>query len=664
MAYLLDLALSRANLDAAWHRVCEDDGGPGGDGISIADFGARSVDELEALTREVRSGTYAPGRLREIELPRIGREPRRLAVPCVRDRVLQKAVAHIMSPIVERRFHDGICACRPGRTVADAIEQMFKARRRGLSWVVNANIAELFDSIPHRILLERLATVLADASLDHLVTLWLSARIAAGLTRRQCPCGLTQGSPLSPLLARLYLDRFDACMRNTDRGYMRHADDFAILCRDYADAEQALEAADAQLREDGLELDFSRTRIASFAEGFTFLGVRFMANRQWTLTPEAGHGLLSGAPQDAPNIAMSDGDIDDIDDGADGDADAFRDESRVSPLLRTLHVTEQGAYVHRRGGRLVVSREDKDLYEIPLEGVDQVCVAQEGAISFGAMRELLARKAGFVLTGGAGEPIGWLEDLTGGNVALHCEQFRRADDPAFRLRVASAMVAGKIANCRLILRRYARFRNGTDAQADGDLAHLGRRLAKAATMDVLMGLEGAAARRYFSAFGRLLGEPWNFSQRNRRPPRDPVNVLLSYGYAILFQNVLTLTVRRGLNPHVGSLHATAKRHPALVSDLMEEFRPLVVDAVVLKQLLNAHLKPEHFEHDVGGYPCRLTSAGRHIFVHGIEQKLNTPLQHPRSGQRIDLRRAIAGQANQLADLVSQRATDYHPFVLH
>ena len=655
MTSLLDLTLAQANLAAAWRRVWENDGGPGDDGVSIADFGRQAVAEMAALKREVRSGTYAPGLLREIELPRAGREPRLLGVPCVRDRVLQTAVAQVLSPILEHVFSPESYAYRPGRSVANAIEQTVRARQRGLLWVVDGDIADYFDSIAHRPLLDRLAAVLPDASLEPLISLWLSTPVAAGLTRRQRKTGLAQGSPLSPLLANLYLDRFDACIRNDERAYVRYADDFIILCRDYAGAERALEEADAQLHADGLELNFAKTRITSFAHGFTFLGVRFSDDRQWTIVPEAGKYLLPKNLQAVPGLPET---------CEDDDTGAFRDEARESPLLRTLHVTEQGAYVHQRGGRIVVSREETELYEIPLEGVDQICVAQEGAISFGAMRELLARKAGFVLTGGSGEPVGWLENLTGGNVTLHREQFRRADDPAFRLGVASAMIAGKIANSRLILRRYARFRNDPDPQADGDLAHLGRRLTQAVTMDVLMGLEGAAARRYFAAFGQLLGTPWNFSQRNRRPPRDPVNVLLSYGYAILFQNVLTLAVQRGLNPHVGSIHTTAERHPALVSDLMEEFRPLVVDAVVLKLLLNGGIKPEHFEHQVDGYPCRLTAAGRRIFVHGIESKLNAPLQHPRGGQRIDLRRAIASQAHALAEHIARRAKNYRPFVLH
>jgi CRISPR-associated protein Cas1 len=396
-----------------------------------------------------------------------------------------------------------------------------------------------------------------------------------------------------------------------------------------------------------------RKLITSLAEGWASLGERrFEGERQPSVSADADCLLL---PKNLP---------------ADSDFPTGPTEIETSnastqpPLLRTLHIAEYGAYVHRRGGRIVVCREDTELFEIPLEKLDQVCVAQEGSISFSALREFLSRKVSFVLTGGAGEPVGWLDDLTGGNVTLHREQFRRADDPDFSLAAACAMIGGKIANSRLILRRYARHRQNIDREADRDLADLEHRLHRANNLDALRGYEGAAARRYFSAIGHLLGPTWDFNQRNRRPPRDPVNVLLSYGYAVLFQNVLTLVARRGLHPQIGALHTPADRHPALVSDLMEEFRPLVVDAVVLKLLLNTRLKPEHFEFGVEDYPCRLTPGGRRLFVQSLEEKLDAPLQHPQSGKAIDLRRAIAGQASLWAECVGRRIPAYTPFVLH
>ena len=635
---LLDQTLDPVTLSAAWRVVYENDGAQGADAIVSEELGQPVLAEITSLAREVRRGSYVPG-------------PLFVGTPCFRDKVLQSAAALVVSPILDRLVDGEGNPLQPCRSVDEAIAQISTGRDHGFRLVVKTDLGSCLEIVAHQTLLDRLAEVLHDTSLQPLFKLWLA--MSAGTDKQHC-AGLARGAPILLLFARLYLSHFDTLIRKEGRLLIRYAEKFIILCKDCDTAEQALEDADHYLCEDGLELDFSTTRITSFANGFEFLGTRFEGDRQWSIGQQADIFPLSESIARSYSSAET-VPTDEI------DAQSF---PTSPPLLRTVHVTEHGAYLHRRGGRIVVSRDETDLFEIPLEKIDQVCVAHEGKISFGAMRDFLSHKIGFVITSHAGDPVGSLDNLSGGNAILHSEQFRRADDSNFCLNAARAIVAGKIANCRLIVRRYGRNWGGDSGDADSDLALLERRLAKAENLDVVRGLEGAAARRYFEVIGSFLGNRWNFNQRNRRPPRDPVNVLLSYGYAILFQNVLTLLVRRGLHPYVGARHALADRHPGLVSDLMEEFRPLVVDAVVLKLMLNSRIKPEHFELGCEDNPCRLLPIGRRIFVKSIEEKLDTPLKHPQSGKMIDLRRAISGQASLWAEHVCRRTENYRPFVLH
>ena len=645
---LLDQILDPVMLSAAWRWVYANDRAHGADTIVHEEFGQHALAEITSLAREVRCGSYAPGTFREVELSSACRTSRIVGIPCFRDRVLQSAAVLVVGPILDCLFDGEGNPQQPCRSVGEAIAQISAGREHGLRLVVEADLGTCLDSVVLQSLLDKLAKALNDASLLTLFKLWLAMPAD---TNKQYSAGLAQEAPIMHLFAKLFLGRFDTLIRKEGRLLIRYAEKFIILCKDCDTAEQALEDANHYLCEDGLELDFSTTRITSFANGFEFLGTRFEGDRQWSLGQQADIRLLTESlPRSDPPT-----NTDEID---------AQGVPTSPPLLRTMHVTEHGAYLHRRGGRIVVSRDKTDLFEIPLEKIDQVCVAHEGKISFGAMRDFLSHKIGFVITSHAGEPVGCLDNLSGGNAILHSEQFRRADDSDFCLNAARAIVAGKIANCRLIARRYGRNWSGDGGDADRDLALLERRLAKAENLDVVRGLEGAAARRYFEVIGSFLGNGWNFNQRNRRPPRDPVNVLLSYGYAILFQNVLTLLVRRGLHPYVGALHALADRHPGLVSDLMEEFRPLVVDAVVLKLMLNGRIKPEHFELGSEDNPCRLLPIGRRIFVKSIEDKLDTPLKHPQSGKMIDLRRAISGQASLWAEHVCRRTENYRPFVLH
>lgn len=670
MSSLLELALAERNLIDAWRKVWENGGAPGVDGVTLQTFAKTAVDELHRLRREVRAGSYVADRLREVELPRSGRAPRLLAIPTVRDRVLQTAVAQILAPVLDPHFADESFAYRPGRSVPMAVARVTALRDRGLCWVVDADIEDYFDSIPHDRLFEKLAEALPDHSLEGLLQAWIGAPALVGMIEKARREGVPQGSPLSPLLSNLYLDPFDDAIREMAVSYVRYADDFVLLCATYDEAEAALEAIDARLVEAGLVLNFAKTRITSFAAGFEFLGVVFEGKQVSAASPGAEPWVLPQlTPLPAGTVPMPDASLETrlpaSPKAARGKAASPQPEAAGTlPLLRTLHLAEPGAYLHRRGGRIVVSRGEEDLLEVPLEQLDQVCATTEGAVSFGVLREFLQRKVGFVVLGRAMEPAGWMEDLTGQNVTLHQAQFRRADDREFGLAAARGMVCGKIANCRVVLRRYARFHPSHDAGADEALATMQRKAGRAADLDQLRGIEGGAARRYFAALGKLLGDEWGFSGRNRRPPRDPVNVLLSYGYAVLFQNVLTLLARRGLNPHVGALHAIASGRAALACDLMEEFRPLIVDVVVLRCLLNKVVCPQDFSHEEDGVPCRLGGEGKRRFVNALEEKLEASLRHPVNQRQTDYRRAIAGQVTLWARCVTGEARAYHPFVLH
>lgn len=296
----------------------------------------------------------------------------------------------------------------------------------------------------------------------------------------------------------------------------------------------------------------------------------------------------------------------------------MRYDEAPPPLLRTLYLAEPGAYLRLDGGRIVVVKNSEELLGVPLEKVDQVFAADEGAVSFAVLRTLLARGATFVLNGTAGEPPGMLLSTADSRAELRRWQYRRGEDPAFCLAAARAIVAGKIANGRLLLRRHYRFRPGGRCPADADLRELQRSALRADDLNVLRGVEGAAARAYFASFAGLLPSRWPFPGRRRQPASDPVNALLSYGYAVLFQNLLTLVVERGLDPFFGCLHALRDGHPALVSDLMEEFRALTVDAVVLNLLCHGDVRDDDFSSAGEGETCRIGLSLRKVYLAALE----------------------------------------------
>jgi CRISPR-associated protein Cas1 len=234
----------------AWARVRDNEGSAGADGQSLRQFSSQLLGALQVLKTEVLSGAYRPQPLRLVEIPKRSGGTRVLAIPSVRDRVLQTAMAMVIGPHLDASFDAASFGYRPGRSVAQAVAQLASWRDQGLQAVVDADIESFFDRINHRLLMQLLEARLRDRGALGMVALWLAAVLKVpGEQPRLLTCGVPQGSPLSPLLANLYLDRFDVAMRLARLNLVRYADDFVVLCNNAEQARLALGLATQALGE-------------------------------------------------------------------------------------------------------------------------------------------------------------------------------------------------------------------------------------------------------------------------------------------------------------------------------------------------------------------------------------------------------------------------------
>jgi CRISP-associated protein Cas1 len=280
-----------------------------------------------------------------------------------------------------------------------------------------------------------------------------------------------------------------------------------------------------------------------------------------------------------------------------------------------------------------------------------------------ALRELAAREVPIVhLSYG-----GWLSAVTTPpphkNIELRRRQFAAATDPVVCLRLARAFVTGKIRNARTLLRRNAR------ALPEGVLSQLAaarRRAEGAEALEQLLGIEGTAAREYFAHFARMFkpGEDGSipefaFTSRNRRPPRDPVNALLSFLYAMLTKEIVITLIGVGFDPYLGFYHQSRYGRPALALDLMEEFRPLVADSVGISLINTGELRPADFIARAGA--VALTESGRRRVIDAYERRLETLVTHPRFGYAISYRRIFEVQARLLARFLMGEIPAYPAF---
>ena len=224
------------------------------------------------------------------------------------------------------------------------------------------------------------------------------------------------------------------------------------------------------------------------------------------------------------------------------------------------------------------------------------------------------------------------------NGQLRLAQHGAYRDEGEKLSLVKAFVTAKIHNQNAVLYRHG--------QKESPLKLRKTLVAQQHSVDQVRGIEGLAAREYFAGLANIFAAEWNFGGRNRRPPTDGVNALLSFGYALLQTQVMAAVCVAGLDPYIGYLHEVHHGQPAMVLDLMEEFRPLVTDNVVLSVINNKAIKPEDFTETLGAY--RLSDEGRRTFLQAFDRKLKDTFKHPVFGYKCSYRRAIALQARLLA----------------
>ncbi len=331
--------------------------------------------------------------------------------------------------------------------------------------------------------------------------------------------------------------------------------------------------------------------------------------------------------------------------------------------LRPLYVAGHGYSVGKSGDVLQVREKGQLVQEVRIKDISQVNILGNASISSAAVHALCdaEKPLAYFSTGG------WFYGLTQGlglkNVFLRREQFRRADDELFCVGLARELVATKIRNQRTLLQR-----NHVEppARALDALRRLAQQARAAGNLDELLGIEGAAAAVYFANFAGMVKledeaerPPFDFTKRNRRPPRDPINALLSLGYSLLVRDLTVVCAAVGFDPFVGFFHQPRFGRPALALDLMEGFRPLIVDSAVLTAINTRMVGPEEFVRV--GSAVALTAKGRRRFLHAYEQRMDTLVTHPLFGYRVNYRRVLEIQARLLARVVSGEISRYEGF---
>ena len=325
--------------------------------------------------------------------------------------------------------------------------------------------------------------------------------------------------------------------------------------------------------------------------------------------------------------------------------------------MPTLYVVEPGARIEKEYHRLLVTKEDEVLLRVPLRLVTQVVLVGPVGVTTPALHALLKAQVPLLLVQRTGALIGRLVPATPYNLPLRQAQYHRNDDAAFSLEVTRAIVTGKLRNQRVLALRILRRRHGdrtplrTLRAAESDASQAG-------DIETLLGLEGTGARAYFAVYRQAFDAAWGIEERTRRPPRDPINSLLSLGYTMLAHGLMTALEAAGLDPYLGFFHAEKYGRPALALDLLEEFRAPFVDSLVMTLVNKRMLDPDDFETRDGGVYLR--DKGLRLFMREFGDRLESRVATPEVGRPLSYRKHLEVQARRMAKAVLGEEP-YQPF---
>ena len=339
----------------------------------------------------------------------------------------------------------------------------------------------------------------------------------------------------------------------------------------------------------------------------------------------------------------------------------------MKKLLNTLYVQSQGSYLRQEGETVVVERERAVVARIPIHTLS-------GIVCFG---NVMCSPFLLGLCGERGVHVSFLTEHgrflarvagpVSGNVLLRVAHMKAANDPQHARDIAASCVAGKIINTRTILQRRLRD-HGEDtacSHAVIELAGLVQQLRKASTTDEVRGVEGTAAARYFEVFNALIvaqREPFAIRNRNRRPPLDPMNALLSFLYTLLAHDCVGALESVGLDPQIGFLHALRPGRPRLALDLMEEFRAPLADRMALSLVNLQQLGPKDFKVSESG-AVEMSEAARKTVLLAWQKKKQETILHPFLGEKVEIGLLPYAQALLLARYLRGDLDAYPPFLL-
>ena len=336
-------------------------------------------------------------------------------------------------------------------------------------------------------------------------------------------------------------------------------------------------------------------------------------------------------------------------------------------LLNTLYVTTPEAYLSKDGLNVVVSVKQNEIFRIPIHNIEQIVTFGYMGASPGIMKLCADNNVSLTFLSPQGRYISRSQGPTKGNVLLRKAQYKDSDEPNFSLHLCKLFIAGKIQNYRNVLRRFIRDNgnNETIANAAEHLFRCKRRVINADTIDSVRGIEGEAATEYFGVFSHLIlnqKESFVFEGRNRRPPKDAVNAMLSFVYTLICNDMTSALETVGLDPYVGFMHTLRPGRASLALDMMEELRAYLGDRLVLSLINRRQITIKNFIKQ-GDEGIIMTDSGRKTILSAWQNRKKEQIAHPYLNEKVSIGLLPYIQSMLLARFIRKDIDDYPVFLI-
>lgn len=572
--------------------------GCGIDGVPLSALPEYWTANDSKILEMIRFGVYEPGTVRQFESVSAKGKRRILSQMNTIDRMIARAVSQCFSAEFDNQFSDNVFSYRPSRGILDAVTRACAYMEEGYYWVAEIDIEKFFDSISHELLANKLRNAVMDNRVVDLIMSFAACNVETDDGFAAVETGLIQGNSISPVLSNIYLHELDMLLEDAGERFCRFGDDLNIYCRTQNDAQRIKCIAEDFLKEE-CRLDLSKKKS----------GVFFAPNRRYlgfTFERSGDHILPQKVVYTKKGIYYN------------------WHSTAIQKIDRDYHIINDGVLTKKDYSILFENEEQK--YHIPIETAN--CINIYSNITFSSGFFDFIGKHGFSVSifDRYGNKTGsFVPAKRRRNVKIEIAQIAllaeaNSDE---RLRLAKKLEHASVFNLRANLRYYAKRKSDSGLKDAVDkLSEIIVGINNARTIDELLLLEARARQEYYRCFNEILqNKAFSFTVRTKRPPRDPLNSMISFGNTLMYQRIANEINKTSLDIRFGVIHSSLRREESLNLDLADIFKPIIIDrtifTIVNRRMMNAEKDFREIE-DGGIY---LSNNGKRIFINEFERKL-------------------------------------------